>query len=268
MAPQKRPDSQPYSGEGRFAVGSRLRRGDFQAMPLDNSKHRKIMRATLGCAFGAVLLIAGNVGSALAGDDDDDELPDVKILRSVLHGLGLKGPNDGNEIDYRERSPLVVPPNRDLPPPQSATIKDPDWPDDPDVKRRKEQAKAEKNRPSYNFMEDSRPLRPDELSKGTAISRHPTPGDASDGEQQQMPPSKLGYKENLFSSMKSIFGSSEPESAKFSGEPPRESLTEPPPGYQTPSPDQPYGINTKAAEKAAASKPITPYDRAVGGADK
>ncbi len=36
--------------------------------------------------------------------------------------------------------------------------------------------------------------------------------------------------------------------ATFTGEPPRASLTDPPPGYQTPSPDQPYGIapETKA----------------------
>jgi hypothetical protein len=32
------------------------------------------------------------------------------------------------------------------------------------------------------------------------------------------------------------------EYGTFTGEPPRASLTDPPPGYQTPSPDQPYGI--------------------------
>ena len=30
--------------------------------------------------------------------------------------------------------------------------------------------------------------------------------------------------------------------ARFTGEPARASLTDPPPGYQTPSPDQPYGL--------------------------
>ncbi|MGA8079747.1 MAG: hypothetical protein WB868_20430, partial [Xanthobacteraceae bacterium] len=28
----------------------------------------------------------------------------------------------------------------------------------------------------------------------------------------------------------------------FTGEPPRVSLSDPPPGYQTPSPNQPYGV--------------------------
>ena len=55
----------------------------------------------------------------------------------------------------------------------------------------------------------------------------------------QLLPSELGYKGNLFGTM---FGSKPDETAKFTGEPPRTSLTEPPPGYQTPSPDQPYGL--------------------------
>jgi hypothetical protein len=32
------------------------------------------------------------------------------------------------------------------------------------------------------------------------------------------------------------------EYGTFTGEPARANLTDPPPGYQTPSPDQPYGI--------------------------
>jgi len=32
--------------------------------------------------------------------------------------------------------------------------------------------------------------------------------------------------------------------ATFTGEPPRTSLTDPPSGYMTPSPDQPYGVGS------------------------
>ena len=40
--------------------------------------------------------------------------------------------------------------------------------------------------------------------------------------------------------------------ASFTGEPARASLTEPPPGYQTPSPNQPYGRSkSDTAPKAA-----------------
>ena len=55
-------------------------------------------------------------------------------------------------------------------------------------------------------------------------------------------PSQLGYSGGLFTNM---FGGAPDETAKFTGEPPRTSLTEPPPGYQTPSPDQPYGLSER-----------------------
>jgi hypothetical protein len=48
-----------------------------------------------------------------------------------------------------------------------------------------------------------------------------------------------------------MFDNKKEEQAKFTGEPPRSSLTEPPPGYQTPSPAQPYGLAKGAPAKAA-----------------
>ncbi|MBO0756448.1 MAG: hypothetical protein J2P54_11340, partial [Bradyrhizobiaceae bacterium] len=43
-------------------------------------------------------------------------------------------------------------------------------------------------------------------------------------------------------SVTNLFGS-QPESATFTKEPPRETLTEPPAGYRTPAPNEPYGVN-------------------------
>ena len=54
-----------------------------------------------------------------------------------------------------------------------------------------------------------------------------------------MKPSALGFNGWTWNS---LFGS-QPESATFKSEPPRDSLTEPPPGYRTPAPGQPYGIS-------------------------
>ncbi len=46
-----------------------------------------------------------------------------------------------------------------------------------------------------------------------------------------------------------MFGKKDDEqAAKFTGEPPRASLTDPPAGYQTPSPDQPYGVGKEKAK--------------------
>jgi hypothetical protein len=56
-----------------------------------------------------------------------------------------------------------------------------------------------------------------------------------------------------------MFGSKEKgEVAQFEGEPPRLSLTEPPVGYRTPSPAQPYGIT---ADRKAGPKAMDLYDR-------
>ncbi len=73
-----------------------------------------------------------------------------------------------------------------------------------------------------------------------------------------MMPSQLGSKGFLdFFTNKS----SGQETAEFSNEPPRTSLTAPPVGYQTPSAAQPYGLGPARSEPP---KPKDLWDRAVG----
>ncbi len=52
-----------------------------------------------------------------------------------------------------------------------------------------------------------------------------------------MTPAELEAK-NIFTGL----WASKEEYVTFGGEPPRSSLTEPPSGYRTPSPSQPYGV--------------------------
>ena len=52
-----------------------------------------------------------------------------------MEGLGLKRDGEAN-INYQERAPLVIPPSRNLPPPErtdAAIANNPAWPKDPDV---------------------------------------------------------------------------------------------------------------------------------------
>src|ERR1700704_1080924 len=85
-------------------------------------------------------------GAARAEDDDDDDKTfEEKIIEGVMAGLGgTRMENRG--IEYRERSPLVVPPKIDLPPPESASdeVKNKNWPKDPDEARRKAAIAARK----------------------------------------------------------------------------------------------------------------------------
>ena len=68
-----------------------------------------------------------------------------------------------------------------------------------------------------------------------------------------MPPSQLGTK-GIFSGLSSFSdffsGNNKDEAAKFETEPPRASLTDPPSGYRSPSPNQPYGIRSDTSKAA------------------
>ncbi len=76
-----------------------------------------------------------------------EDTVDTKFMRLNLTNLGLR---QGNEpgIDYHERSPLVVPPTRDLPNRNNpAAVSNPAWPKDPDVQAEKEgEARAQERR--------------------------------------------------------------------------------------------------------------------------
>jgi hypothetical protein len=202
--------------------------------------------------------------SAQSAADDEDVPLDTKIFRQLMKDLGLR--RDGEGIEYRERAPLVVPPSRELRPPQpegSATVHNPAWPKDPDaIGRRKQTTAAERARlkasAEGSIVDEQRPLRPDELDRGRAPAAKSGPA-APDVDHATRPlsPSQLGQKKNIFQSMWSSFGPYKPETVPFSGEPPRTSMTAPPPGYQTPSPEQPYGLG----QQDHRQKPSTVTDR-------
>src|SRR5437868_15402558 len=114
-------------------------------------------------ALGIGLVMA--VGAARAGeDDDDDKTFEEKIIEGIMAGIG--GTNmDNRGIEYRERSPLVVPPKLDLPPPVSSSeVKAPNWPKDPDEARRKALIAAKKKE-NKDPREASRVLMPSELDQ-------------------------------------------------------------------------------------------------------
>ena len=54
-------------------------------------------------------------------------------------------------------------------------------------------------------------------------------------------PSQLGFTSKLGD----LFGTNKSQTAPFTGEPDRENLTQPPTGYQTPSPNYAYGTGPK-----------------------
>jgi hypothetical protein len=211
---------------------------------MKHSSSRALTRALRlsAVALGVGLLMASSV--ARAQDDDEDKTFEEKIIDGIMAGIG--GTNmDNRGIDYRERSPLVVPPKLDLPPPVSAKseVSDPNWPKDPDEARRKAEIKARK-KAKPDPMEASRILTPAELNVGKTAPPVRTDNDPVQpgvSNEPMLSPSQLGF-DGKFSN---VFGGNKSESTQFKGEPTRDSLTQPPAGYQTPSPNFAYGTGPK-----------------------
>src|SRR6201991_4229330 len=117
-------------------------------------------------ALGIGLVMAAGPVRAADDEDEDDKPSEEKVIEGIMRGLG--GTNMENAgIEYRERSPLVVPPKIDLPPPASVAAEAPmpNWPKDPDVKRRKE-AKEARKKDNKDRVQAARPLSPSELAVG------------------------------------------------------------------------------------------------------
>lgn len=86
----------------------------------------RLLRAGLSAALVGGLA-AASVGVAQAADDGNTD----SAVGKLMEKLGLRAPPDQpTDINYSERSPLVVPPTRDLPPPVAEVPAAAGWPKD------------------------------------------------------------------------------------------------------------------------------------------
>jgi hypothetical protein len=107
--------------------------------------------------IGLAGLVLGTNSAARAGDDDDSP----SVMGKIMETFGLRDPKGSYAgIDYNERSPLVVPPTRDLPPPEASTAPPaPNWPKDQDMIRRAKAKAEEKKVAPHPDAERARPGR-------------------------------------------------------------------------------------------------------------
>ena len=182
----------------------------------------------------------------------------------------IRGTNmDNRGIDYRERSPLVVPPKLDLPPPAASTdaAKVANWPQDPDERQRKAIIAAKKkNAPPVARVQTSsqvatagtpRPINIAPPPEDPPVPGTTRPGYANDNNGTARTDPVYDQPGDLFSGGASmisdsigdplgLFGNKKTDLAVAPGsEPTREALTQPPSGYQTPSPNYPYAQQSK-----------------------
>jgi len=227
----------------------------------------RLRHRLIACGFGALLALGSAVSAKAqtqAADDDEDTF-EQRIIKGILGGMGVNV--GGRGIEYRERSPLVIPPSLDLPPPDAvgAAARNPAWP--------REQERAKKVATQNKAHTLATPEEPGTSSRMTADEMRRT---ATPRGQRVTDPSKSGSQEDIdigrplrpnelgsssIFSLRGLMGGSGTEQATFEGEPGRGSLTQPPPGYQTPSAAQPYGT---AAEKTGGWKIPTILSRPEG----
>jgi hypothetical protein len=193
----------------------------------------RVLRASGAIAgtAGVLLLIGAAWQPSPARAEEGNQ-----TLRQIF-GLvtGDTGQKDTDGIDYRERPPLVLPPKMDLPPPQAALEKpDPAWPNDPDVGRVRK-LKAESKAPARQVNEaTANPhISQAELEKGRVATSEPT-------SPQQNPCDNSTAPECLYTPWSVLrkvtdAGKDEKETLRPGEEPPREYLTEPPPGFRKPT---------------------------------
>jgi hypothetical protein len=233
------------------------------------------MRALRLAVVPLGIALVMTAGAARAGDDQDDRSITEKItdgFKNAIRGTNM----DNRGIDYRERSPLVVPPKLDLPPPAASTeqAKVANWPQDPDERQRKAIIAAKKKNappPARVQVEAAAPgavaagpARPINIapppedppvpgttrpaygndSNGTARIDpvYDQPGDLFKGGAAALGSTSIGDTLGI----NSWFGGNQADGTISPGsEPARAALTQPPSGYQTPSPNYPYAQASK-----------------------
>jgi len=236
-------------------------------------KTRTIGLAVVSMSLGLV------VTTGMARAEDNDNRTFSEKVSEGFYGM-IRGTNmDNRGIDYRERSPLVVPPSLDLPPPVSRAKEGQvaNWPKDPDERQRRAVIAAKKKEappparirtvgtdpsqavqpiniaPPVETPQDPSTIRPDYANDRNGTARtdpvYDKAGDLFTGGASELA-EKIGLGGDLFgSSKKSV-------PVEPGTEPARTALTQPPVGYQTPAAGYAYTEQKRGLLDGAA-----PMDR-------
>jgi hypothetical protein len=160
------------------------------------------------------------------------------LFKNLMENVFGGGKND---IEYRQRPPLVVPPASTLPRPQEEpAMRGAAWPNDPDVERRRAENQNARLPATQRekWQENQRPLLSQE-----EIRRGRLPGQAAGGKEfagsrtfdENIGPIRIGRdlaaRRDEQATANLIYGS----------EPERQYLYEPPPGYRRPAGTAPLG---------------------------
>lgn len=171
------------------------------------------------------------LGTSVADDDPETEVPNMSVGRALMEGVGAV-PARKSAIDYTPRAPLVVPPNKTA----LVAPEDPKrleasgtWPEDNDLKARKvlrDAAAREAGREDKDQVPSS-----ELMAVRVPDARNATGSEVtvSDSDRRRLLPSELGSMPRDKSSR--LYDNN--------GKPVRKALVEPPVSYLEPAPGVP-----------------------------
>lgn len=181
----------------------------------------------------AALSLCFAAAPAYAGDDGQ-----ASLITGLAQTFGLAKVDDPN-IDYRERSRLVLPPKMTLPPPRrSQSTADPAWPTNVEAVRERNIKKIEDAAPSARDIANDRYLL---LPPGTTDVKVTTSSFNKHGPSCRIPDPKTGECPHqprgpaMNWNPLTWVGLEKKPKVTLGAEPERESLIDPPKGYREPA---------------------------------
>lgn len=188
----------------------------------------------------------------------------AQTFTELMQDLGLQ-PRPKQRIDFSERAPLVIPPSLDqLPPPEDASAlaaANPNWPTDPEVQQQLEE--EERNRkeranrrvePGKRASQQIYAIRAKEREEGTFYDESRAGAyDANYQQSRALTPDEIREVQRREAAVK------DQAVPQAYAEPERARLTDPPPGYRTPSAAQPYGPGEDKKKKGGFFSKLNPF---------
>lgn len=181
-------------------------------------------------------------------------------FRDLMEDLGVQKRKQYN-IDYSERAPLVLPPSTDmLPPPEdsgSLAAVNPNWPTDPDEAAAAKLLEEEKI--PQHLRRKYKENKTKEIYKFNAQAREERGAEQARAYDTNFDRNKVLSPQEL-KEVRDERANAAPAASAYV-EPERKRLTDPPPGYRTPSPAQPFGPGEKEqARRSGWLSKLNPFD--------
>lgn len=184
-------------------------------------------------AVGGALILGLAISTPAKALDDGEENVFTSIFQLFSSGVGIGGEGSKPVIEYRERAPLVLPPNtQQLPPPGSGVAaRNANWPQDFDQQRQR-RAQARDRAPRDRDDEFAGRRAPGSVA-GAPNARANDPRECRDD-----PLERLCNTQQFWSTMSNRKESE--QKVAVGQEPARRSLTDPPRGFRTQTTAQQY----------------------------